>query len=79
MGEYVESAFMKKTILPAMIVLVLLLLNACTSRPAENRTVRNPDDPADNLPEHITRLAWFGQRADWSHDGSRILFLVKTF
>lgn len=35
--------------------------------------------PADNLPAHITRLTHFGQRADWSRDGKRILFLAKTF
>ena len=35
--------------------------------------------PADQLPPHITRLTGFGERADWSHDGKRILFLSKTF
>ncbi len=35
--------------------------------------------PADELPSYITRLTYFGQRADWSHDGKRILFLEKTF
>jgi len=35
--------------------------------------------PADHLPEHIARLTYFGQRADWSHDGKRILFIEKTF
>jgi hypothetical protein len=37
------------------------------------------DSPADHLPSHITRLTSFGERADWSHDGRRILFLSKTF
>ena len=37
------------------------------------------DNPADHLPPHITRLTSFGERADWSHDGKRILFLSKTF
>ena len=36
-------------------------------------------NPADNLPPHIRRVTWFGERADWSHDGKRILFLSKTF
>ncbi|TAK98467.1 MAG: hypothetical protein EPO07_11990, partial [Verrucomicrobia bacterium] len=36
-------------------------------------------NPADELPTHIKRLTWFGERADWSHDGKRILFLSKTF
>jgi hypothetical protein len=37
------------------------------------------DSPADHLPPHITRLTDFGERADWSRDGKRILFLSKTF
>jgi Tol biopolymer transport system component len=37
------------------------------------------ENPADRLPAHITRLTAFGERADWSHDGKRILFLSKTF
>lgn len=37
------------------------------------------ESPEDNLPAHITQLTWFGERADWSHDGRRILFLSKTF
>jgi hypothetical protein len=40
---------------------------------------QNSDGPAEHLPPHITRVTWFGERADWSHDGSRILFLGKTF
>jgi hypothetical protein len=35
--------------------------------------------PAENLPAHIRQITWFGERADWSHDGKRILFLSKTF
>jgi hypothetical protein len=37
------------------------------------------ENPADRLPAHITRVSWFGERADWSSDGKRILFLSKTF
>ena len=37
------------------------------------------ENPADHLPAHITQVTWFGERADWSHDGKRILFLSKTF
>src|SRR6266550_4686022 len=36
-------------------------------------------NPAEHLPPHITQVAWFDERADWSHDGKRILFLTKTF
>ena len=35
--------------------------------------------PVDELPPHIRRVTHFGERADWSHDGKRILFLAKTF
>lgn len=43
-------------------------------------TVRAEEkSPADNLPPHIARLTSFGERADWSHDGKKILFLSKTF
>ncbi len=37
------------------------------------------DNPADHLPAHITHLTAFGERADWSADGRKILFLSKTF
>ena len=39
----------------------------------------NPKSPLDELPPHIRRVTHFGQRADWSHDGKRILFIEKTF
>lgn len=35
--------------------------------------------PVDELPPHIRRVTYFGERADWSRDGKRILFLAKTF
>jgi hypothetical protein len=37
------------------------------------------ENPADHLPAYIRQVTWFGERADWSHDGKRILFLSKTF
>jgi hypothetical protein len=37
------------------------------------------EDPAGHLPAYITQLTWFGERADWSLDGKKILFLSKTF
>ncbi len=37
------------------------------------------ENPADHLPPHIVRLTAFGERADWSADGKKILFLSKTF
>lgn len=40
---------------------------------------RSGENPADHLPPHITQITWFGERAEWAHDGKRILFLTKTF
>lgn len=35
--------------------------------------------PAADLPPYITKLTNFGERAEWSHDGRKILFVEKTF
>jgi hypothetical protein len=35
-------------------------------------------DPANQLPAWITRITPFGERADFSHDGKKILFVEKT-
>jgi Tol biopolymer transport system component len=37
------------------------------------------ESPVDHLPPHIRRVTHFGERADWSHDGRKILFLEKTY
>lgn len=37
------------------------------------------EGPADHLPPYIHRVTAFGERADWSLDGKKILFLSKTF
>jgi hypothetical protein len=42
-------------------------------------TAASSGNPAESLPPHIRRITWFGERADWSRDGARILFLSKTF
>jgi Tol biopolymer transport system component len=36
-------------------------------------------NPAKNLPPFIKRITQFGERADWSHDGKKILFVEKTY
>jgi hypothetical protein len=53
-----------------------LLLSGGVS--AEEATFKN-GSPIDNLPSYVTQLTHFGQRADWSHDGKRILFLERTY
>src|SRR5918999_3031200 len=35
--------------------------------------------PDQNLPPHISKLTGFGERAEFSLDGKRVLFLSKTF
>ncbi len=35
--------------------------------------------PLDELPDYVRQVTHFGQRADFSHDGKRILFIEKTF
>lgn len=36
-------------------------------------------NPAENLPSNIKQITQFGERADWSHDGKKILYVEKTF
>lgn len=40
---------------------------------------QEPLPPDRNLPPHVRRLTWFGERAEFSPDGTRVLFLSKTF
>lgn len=47
-----------------------------TAAPALDGPAKSPDQ---DLPPHITRLTHFGERADFSHDGKRVLFVEKTF
>jgi Tol biopolymer transport system component len=56
---------------------LLLLVPGLVS--AADMTASVGKSPADELPPHIKRLTWFGERADWSPDGKRILFIEKTF
>jgi hypothetical protein len=46
---------------------------------AESAADDPPKSPDQDLPAHITRLTLFGERADFSHDGKKILFIEKTF
>jgi hypothetical protein len=60
---------------PTLLATLPLALATCVATAADQPT-RSPDQ---DLPPHITRLTQFGERADWSHDGLRILFVEKTF
>lgn len=57
----------------------LLLLVAALHGAESADSAKTGKSPTDELPPHITRLTWFGERADWSHDGKKILFIGKTY
>jgi Tol biopolymer transport system component len=59
--------------------LLVLATYILTLASGQDQAGRMEKTPADNLPPHIYRLTSFGERADWSHDGRKILFLEKTF
>ena len=58
----------------AVVVLTSVLVASCCGQLS-----KEGKSPLDELPAHIERVTHFGQRADWSHDGKRILFIEKTF
>jgi hypothetical protein len=64
---------MKVLVVSLIFVLCAPMVASAAAEPATD------NNPADHLPLHITRLTRFGERADWSHDGKRILFVEKTF
>jgi hypothetical protein len=63
---------MNRLAIPALIVGLGLSRPAAGGEPAKA-------PPYAPLPPNITRLTWFGERADWSANGKRIIFLEKTF
>ncbi len=60
-------------------ILLAVLVGMVGAECARGAASREGKSPLDELPGHIRRLTYFGQRADWSHDGKRILFIEKTF
>jgi len=64
----------------SLIFLFILILSL--SLRAQSNKVRphlKDGNPAENLPSNIKRVTQFGERADWSHDGKKILFVGKTY
>jgi Tol biopolymer transport system component len=57
-----------------LVASVVLTLSGASAKADDGE--KSPDK---ELPAHITRLTLFGERADWSHDGKKILFVEKTF
>jgi len=62
-----------------LVPLTGILWTALTVLGAGEATPKEGQNPAEHLPPHIKRVTWFGERADFSHDGKRILFVEKTF
>ena len=62
---------------------VAALIPACSSEPPPPATKETAEFSgewtADHYPSYVRRITHFGQRADWSHDGKRIIFLEKTY
>jgi hypothetical protein len=60
-----------------------IVIGLVASIPAQGSGAEPPPkaatSPDQDLPPHITRLTRFGVRADFSHDGQRVLFVKKTF
>jgi hypothetical protein len=52
---------------------------AAQSNSAQQLQKRLPGSPLDHLPENITVLTRFGERADFSPDNKRIAFMTKSF
>ena len=65
--------------LTRLLPLLGLLSTPLTVTGAGQATPKEGQNPAEHLPPHIKRVTWFGERADFSHDGKRILFVEKTF
>ena len=63
----------------ALIVSTLLLLLSARTGLTAAAASATDQSPAEHLPSYIKRVTYFGERADWSHDGKKILFLSKTF
>ena len=68
------TRFFCRTCWPGLLLVAAALSAAETDDPA-----KAGKSPADELPPHITHLTSFGERADWSLDGKKILFLAKTY
>jgi len=65
---------------PVLVFAILLTVGSSISLAADAEPPGAPPrSPAEELPPHVRRLTWYGERADWSQDGKRILFLEKTF
>ncbi len=67
-----------KNILLIIAVLILFISFSLSAQTTLKSQLKD-GNPADNLPSYIKRVTQFGERADWSHDGKKILFVEKTY
>ncbi|MCJ7693585.1 MAG: hypothetical protein MUO22_09250, partial [Sedimentisphaerales bacterium] len=61
------------------ILLIMVLSVVLTSACFGKSQCSQGKSPLDDPPPYIKRVTHFGQRADFSHDGKRLLFIEKTF
>jgi len=64
---------LQSTIVSTACTIVMLMSGAGAKEALRGRS------PLEELPSHIRRMTHFGQRADFAHDGKKILFLERTF
>jgi hypothetical protein len=60
-------------------IICIIGLVSCTGNQADHAVPPITNTFPFELPDHIRQVTTFGQRADWSHDGKKILFVEKTF
>lgn len=58
---------------PLFVALMGLMIGAAASQGTKQ------GNPEDHLPPNITRVTYFGERASWSPDGTRLAFMEKSF
>jgi len=58
---------------------VLILMSVLITECLTGALGKEGKSPLDELPGYINQVTHFGQRADFSHNGERILFIEKTF
>jgi hypothetical protein len=76
-AKLAESPMLNPSLCSQGILAIAVAFNSLAAdNPSRPEIERNP---AESLPPWIQRLTWFGERADWSHDGKRIVFVEKTF
>ncbi len=61
------------------LIMILFLFVLCQDAYLQQTKKDQPVWTYNDYPEYIRQVTHFGERADWSHDGKRILFVGRTF